>query len=81
MITITDIAKRAGVSISTVSNVINKNKYVSDELAERVIAVVKEMEYTANPIARKMKFKHTKTIGPVCYKGYFYVYSIQEGTR
>ncbi|MDR2184210.1 MAG: LacI family transcriptional regulator [Treponema sp.] len=65
MVTINDVAKRAGVSISTVSNVINKNKYVSDVLAERVNAAVRELDYTADPIARKMKIKHTKTIGVI----------------
>jgi DNA-binding LacI/PurR family transcriptional regulator len=79
LITITDVAKRAGVSISTVSNVINKNKYVSDELTERVEAVVKEMEYTADPIAQKMKFKHTKTIGVISADlcGMFYPYVLK----
>jgi LacI family transcriptional regulator len=65
MATIKDVAKRAGVSISTVSNVLNKNKFVSDTLADRVNAAVRELEYTANPIAQRMKFKHTKTIGVI----------------
>jgi LacI family transcriptional regulator len=65
MVTINDVAKRAGVSISTVSNVINKNKYVSDALAERVNTAVRELDYTANPIAQKMKVKYTKTIGVI----------------
>ncbi|MDR1374184.1 MAG: LacI family transcriptional regulator, partial [Treponema sp.] len=65
MVTINDVAKRAGVSISTVSNVINKNKFVSPELCRRVKDAVKEMDYTANPIARKMKVKYTKTIGVI----------------
>jgi LacI family transcriptional regulator len=65
MVTINDVAKRAGVSISTVSNVINKNKYVSDALAERVNTAVRELDYTANPIAQKMKGKYTKTIGVI----------------
>jgi LacI family transcriptional regulator len=55
MVTINDVAKRAGVSISTVSNVINKTKFVSACLTERVKQAVQEMEYTANPIAQKMK--------------------------
>lgn len=35
MASIKDVAKKAGVSISTVSNVINGTKYVSDELKQR----------------------------------------------
>jgi len=79
MITIHDVAKRAGVSISTVSNVLNKNKYVSDDLVRRVNAAVQELEYTANPIAQKMKFKHTKTIGVIMADicGLFFPYLIK----
>jgi LacI family transcriptional regulator len=65
MTTIHDVARRAGVSISTVSNVINKNKYVSEDLVRRVNVAVQELDYSADPIAQKMKFKHTKTIGVI----------------
>jgi DNA-binding LacI/PurR family transcriptional regulator len=79
MITIHDVAKRAGVSISTVSNVINKTKYVSDDLARRVNAAVQELKYTANPIAQKMKISHTKNIGIITADlcGLFYPYVLK----
>ncbi|MDR1128485.1 MAG: LacI family transcriptional regulator [Treponema sp.] len=79
MITINDVAKRAGVSISTVSNVLNKNKFVSEELIRRVSQAVRELEYTANPIAQKMKFKRTKTIGVISADlcGLFYPYILK----
>lgn len=79
MVTIHDVAKRAGVSISTVSNVLNKNKYVSDDLARRVNAAVQELKYTANPIAQKMKIKYTKTIGVITADlcGLFYPYILK----
>jgi DNA-binding LacI/PurR family transcriptional regulator len=79
MITITDVARQAGVSISTVSNVLNKSKFVSEELALRVNKAVEELEYTANPIAQKMKFKHTKTIGVISADlcGLFYPYVLK----
>jgi DNA-binding LacI/PurR family transcriptional regulator len=79
MITINDVAKRAGVSISTVSNVLNKNKFVSEELIQRVSQAVRELEYTANPIAQKMKFKRTKTIGVISADlcGLFYPYILK----
>jgi LacI family transcriptional regulator len=79
MVTIIDVAKRAGVSISTVSNVINRNKYVSEDLVRRVNAAVQELEYSANPIAQKMKFKHTKTIGVITADlcGLFYPYVLK----
>ncbi|MDR1898486.1 MAG: LacI family transcriptional regulator [Treponema sp.] len=79
MVTINDVAKRAGVSISTVSNVLNKNKFVSGALAQRVNTAVRELDYTANPIAQKMKIKHTKTIGVITADlcGLFYPYILK----
>jgi DNA-binding LacI/PurR family transcriptional regulator len=79
MVTINDVAERAGVSISTVSNVLNKNKFVSEQLALRVNQAVQELKYTANPIAQKMKFKHTKTIGVISADlcGLFYPYILK----
>ena len=79
MVTIHDVAKRAGVSISTVSNVLNKNKYVSDDLVRQVNAAVEELKYTANPIAKKMKIKNTKTIGVITADlcGLFYPYILK----
>lgn len=47
-VTIKDIAQRAGVSIATVSHVINSTRYVSPELAERVIKTIKENNYKKN---------------------------------
>ena len=43
MATIKDVAKRAGVSISTVSNVLNSSKYVSDELTQKVQAAIADL--------------------------------------
>jgi ribose transport system substrate-binding protein len=47
-VTIKDIAQRAGVSIATVSHVINSTRYVSPELTERVIKTIKENNYKKN---------------------------------
>jgi len=58
-----DIARKANVSVSTVSRVINKSKYVSPELAERVNSVIKETGYMPDQIARSMVTKRTKLIG------------------
>jgi ribose transport system substrate-binding protein len=46
--TIKDIARQAGVSIATVSHVINSTRYVSPELVERVTAIIKESNYKKN---------------------------------
>ena len=79
MITIHDVAKRAGVSISTVSNVLNKSKYVSDDLVRQVNAAVQELKYTADPIAQRMKVKYTNTIGVITADlcGLFYPYVLK----
>ena len=56
---IKDVAKKAGVSISTVSNVLNKSKYVSPDLVMLVEKAEEELSYEANPIARSMKNNKT----------------------
>lgn len=76
---IKDVAKRAGVSISTVSNVLNKTKYVSPELVKRVEQAVEELSYEVSPIARSMKNKKTGIIGVITEDlcGVFYPYVIR----
>ncbi|MGF1706433.1 substrate-binding domain-containing protein [Enterovibrio baiacu] len=64
MATMKDIAKLAGVSTSTVSHVINKTRFVSDEIAERVNGAAKELHYYApSALARSLKINRTNTIG------------------
>lgn len=63
MPTARDVAERAGVSVATVSAVINKNKYVSPELADRVERVIAELGYRPNLVARSLKSGRTKTLG------------------
>lgn len=53
MSTIRDIAAAAGVSISTVSHVVNKTRYVSPELVDRVEAAVASMDSPPNFIVKK----------------------------
>ncbi len=63
MATMKDIAKLAKVSTSTVSHVINKTRYVSDEIAERVNQAAKALNYSPSALARSLKMNRTKTIG------------------
>jgi LacI family transcriptional regulator len=58
-----DVARLAGVSTSTVSHVINNNRYVSEEIKKRVNAAIEELNYTPSALARSLKIKQTKTIG------------------
>jgi len=62
VVTIRDVAKRAGVSVSTVSAYINGGKYISPELRERVGRVVKELDYKPNRLARSLALKQTYTL-------------------
>ncbi|NOH98848.1 substrate-binding domain-containing protein [Vibrio sp. 99-70-13A1] len=63
MATMKDIARLAKVSTSTVSHVINKSRFVSDEIAERVNNAAKELNYAPSALARSLKMKRTHTIG------------------
>lgn len=64
-ITIFDVAEAAGVSISTVSRVMNGNYPVGDDLKKRVRHAVKELGYTPDSVARGMKSKRRFAIGLV----------------
>ncbi|MGF1722484.1 substrate-binding domain-containing protein [Vibrio kyushuensis] len=63
MATMKDIARLASVSTSTVSHVINKSRYVSEEISERVNKAANELNYAPSALARSLKMNRTKTIG------------------
>ena len=61
-----DVAKKARASITSVSRIINNVNYpVSDELRERVLDAVKELNYVPNKAAQSLRTKSTRTIGLV----------------
>jgi len=60
--TIKDVAREAGVSISTVSSVVNGNKPVSEELAARVRQAIEKLEFHPNHMARSLHAKRTRTL-------------------
>lgn len=62
---IKDIAEDAGVSIATVSRVLNNSQPVSDELRERVLRSVKKLNYQPNPLARSLRTRRTLVVGVV----------------
>ncbi len=64
-ITINDVAKEAGVSITTVSRVMNGNYPVKKETKEKVIAVIEKLNYKPNDIAVSMVRKKTNMIGVI----------------
>jgi LacI family transcriptional regulator len=55
MVTVTDVAKKAGVSTSTVSRVMSRSGYASLETRDAVFAAAKELGYVPNAIARGLK--------------------------
>jgi LacI family transcriptional regulator len=62
-ITIRDVAQAAGVSISTVSRVLNDKDDVASETYEKVQAVIQELGYTSSLAARSMRSRRTNVIG------------------
>ncbi len=60
-----DVAARAGVSVTTVSHVINETRPVSDELRRRVLAAMDELGYQPNRLARSLRRGQTHTIGMI----------------
>ena len=61
--TVVDIAARAGVAPMTVSRVINESGYVSEAMREKVMRVVKELNYHPNGLARSLKRQSTQVVG------------------
>jgi LacI family transcriptional regulator len=74
MSTITDVAKRAGVGIGTVSRVVTGKGFVSERTAKRVQKAIDALGYRPSPTARKLQAGKSQTIGvflPVI-RGSFY---------
>lgn len=63
MITIKDVAKRAGVSISTVSNALNGLSNVSYETREKILKAANDLNYYPNINAQLLKTRKTNNIG------------------
>lgn len=65
MPTIKEIARVCGVSVATVSNIINGKGGMSEETKVRVQKVIDEMNYTPNSVAKNLKTKNTRSIGVI----------------
>lgn len=63
MATIKDIAKVAGVSVTTVSRALNGYSDVNEKTRQKIKAVADELEYSPNVLARSLVVNQTKTIG------------------
>lgn len=60
---IKEVAKKAGVSVATVSRVLNHPESVAPDTKQRILDIIQELEYTPNWFARGLNFNKTDTIG------------------
>jgi LacI family transcriptional regulator len=82
LVSIKDIAKQAGVSISTVSYALNGSPKVTYETTAKILAIAKELNYVPNAAARSLKTRETKIIGMFLtdFSGAFYG-DLLQGTK
>ena len=72
--TIKDIAKASGYGVGTVSRVLSNDKSVSDKTRQKILDVIKELDYIPNVNGARLKQKHSKVIAvlvPVIYHPFF----------
>lgn len=76
MVTIKDIAKKAGVTPATVSYALNNKGSVSEAMRQKILAVAEEMHYIPNRNAQFLREKNSKTIGLFVsfFSGSFFMY-------
>ncbi|MCI1634937.1 MAG: LacI family DNA-binding transcriptional regulator [Bifidobacterium sp.] len=65
MVGMRDVAKKAGVALSTVSLVVNENGYVSDQMRVRVENAMHELDYVPNELARNLYHGRSHIIGVI----------------
>lgn len=63
MATLKDVAKEAGLTVTTVSRVLNNRGYISDDARARVSEAMKKLNYRPNEVARSLHNKKTNMIG------------------
>ena len=64
-ITIYDVAREAGVSMATVSRVVNGNPNVKPSTRKKVSEVIERLDYRPNAVARGLASKKTTTVGVI----------------
>ena len=65
MATLKDVAKASGLTVGTVSRVLNNRGYISDKTREKVYRVMKELNYQPNEMARSLSKQKNNTIGVI----------------
>jgi len=61
--TMRDVARRSGVSVATVSNVLHQTAPVAEDTRRRVLEAIEELGYRQNEVARSLKRQATRTLG------------------
>lgn len=62
-VTMKDIAKKAGVSVVTVSRALNQKPDINKETKELILTIARELDYTPDSLAKSLVTKKTRTIG------------------
>ena len=65
MATLKDVARESGLTVGTVSRVLNNRGYISDKAREKVDAAMKKLNYRPNEVARSLSKSSTNTIGVI----------------
>lgn len=65
MATIKEVAKKAGVSVGTVSNALTSVVPVIPKRRARILSVVRDLGYQPNHVARSLKLRQTKMLGMI----------------
>jgi LacI family sucrose operon transcriptional repressor len=65
MATLRDVAREAGLNVSTVSRVLNNRGYISEEARARVDSAMKKLHYRPNKIARSLRTQNSGLIGVI----------------
>ncbi len=65
MATLKDVAEKAGITVTTVSRVLNNRGYISDRTREKVYAAMRELDYQPNEVARSLSKRRTNFIGVI----------------
>lgn len=65
MATLKDVARETGLTVTTVSRVLNNRGYISEETRQKVYEAMKKLNYRPNEVARSLTKKSTNTIGVI----------------
>ena len=78
-VTIQNVAKAAGVSVSTVSRVLNGKTDVASDTQTRILSIINKLGYTSNLAARSMRTRKKNLIGLVVPDFGLYSFEIMKG--